>query len=95
MSRTEIKEQFRAALVELVNMQIKAKGIRPEEVAEVFAEEAQASLAYLSWMPHPQRAAHEHLVSAAACLRDGRVIPVPGFDILFPGDQADAAGATH
>lgn len=95
MNRSEIKEKFRAALVELVNEQIKATGIRPEEAAEVFAEEAHAALRYLSWMPHPQRAAHEHLVSAAACLRDGRVIPVPGFDILFPGDQAEAACAAH
>lgn len=86
MNRAEIKEKLRTALVELVNEQIKATGIRPEEAAEVFAQEADAALACLTWRPHPQRAAHEHLVCAAACLHDGRVIPVPGFDILFSDD---------
>lgn len=78
-----------------MNKQVEAKGIRPEEVAEVFAGEGLAALGYLAWLPHPQRAAYENLVSAAACLRDGRVIPVPGFDILFPDDPATADRETH
>ncbi len=95
VSRSEIKEQFRAALVALVNEKIKATGLRPEEAAEIFAEEAQDALGYLAWLPHPQRAAREHLVSAAACLRDGRVIPVPGFEILFPEHAPEASSGIH
>ncbi len=87
MPSTERKEAFRAALVELVNAQIGATGITPEEAAAVFAEEANAALDHLCWKPHAQRAASEHLVAAAACLNDGRVIPVPGFDVLFLSSQ--------
>ncbi|ABO60316.1 hypothetical protein LA345_37455 (plasmid) [Burkholderia vietnamiensis] len=88
MPNIERKEAFRKALVELVNAQIKSLGITPEEAAAVFAEEANAALDHLGWKPHPQRAASEHLVAAAACLNDGRVIPVPGFDVLFPSSEA-------
>jgi hypothetical protein len=87
MPHIELKEAFRSALIALVNEHIK-QGIRPEEVASVFAEEANTALDHLGWKPHPQRAASEHLVAAAACLNDGRVIPVPGFDVLFPGSEA-------
>lgn len=90
MQATERKEAFRAALVELVNAQINAVGITPEEAAAVFAEEAKTALDHLGWKPHPQRAASEHLVAAAACLNDGRVIPVPGFDRLFPSSEGEA-----
>ncbi|KWK68844.1 hypothetical protein [Burkholderia ubonensis] len=88
MPNNERKEAFRTALVEMVNTQIKGIGITPEEVAAVFAEEAKAALDHLAWKPHPQRAASEHLVAAAACLNDGRVIPVPGFETLFPTSEA-------
>lgn len=84
MDRRAIKEAFRESLVDLVNTKIALTGIRPEEAATVLAEEASAALDCLAWKPHPQRAADEHLVAAVACLRDGRVIPVPGFDALFP-----------
>jgi hypothetical protein len=81
-------EAFRAALIELVNEHIKSQGIGPEEVAAVFAEEANIALDHLDWKPHAQRAASEHLVAAAACLNEGRVILVPGFDMLFPSSEA-------
>lgn len=84
MTGIDRKEGFRAALVQMVNSHIKAHGIAPEEVASVFAEEANSALNHLAWKPHPQRAASEHLVAAAACLNEGRVIPVPGFEELFP-----------
>jgi L-amino acid N-acyltransferase YncA len=87
LSHLEAKEQFRASLVDLVNQKIAESGISPQAVAEVFVEEAQVALDYMSWKPHPQRAAYEHLIAATACLNDGAVIPVPGFDILFPGKQ--------
>ena len=58
--------------------------MKTNQVATVFAEEAKEALDSLAWKPHPQRAASEHLVAAAACLKDGRVIPVPNFEILFP-----------
>ena len=86
---TELKkEAFRAALIQLVNEHIGASGIRPEEVATVFAEEAKSALECLAWMPNPLRAASEHLIVSTACLKDGRVIPVPNFGILFPGSDA-------
>ncbi|SDR62535.1 hypothetical protein [Paraburkholderia tuberum] len=88
MSNIDWKEAFRKALIELVNAHIKSQGIRPEEAAAVFAEEANTALDHLDWKPHPQRAASEHLVAAAACLNDGRVIPVPNFDVLFPNSEA-------
>ncbi|AOJ09990.1 hypothetical protein [Burkholderia mayonis] len=88
MHAIERKEAFRNALVELVNAQIKAGGITPEEAAAVFAEEAKTALDHLGWKPQPQRAASEHLVAAAACLNDGRLIAVPGFDALFPSGEA-------
>ncbi|WP_429501212.1 hypothetical protein ACQUFY_27915 (plasmid) [Robbsia andropogonis] len=88
MQAGERKEAFRAALVELVNAQIKGSGLTPEEAAAVFAEEAKTALDHLGWKPHAQRAAGEHLVAAAACLNEGRVIPVPGFDVLFPCSEA-------
>jgi hypothetical protein len=88
MPNVERKEAFRKALIELVNAHIKSQGITPEEAAAVFAEEANTALDHLGWKPHPQRAASEHLVVAAACLNDGRVIPVPGFDVLFPSSEA-------
>ncbi|AKK24964.1 hypothetical protein [Pandoraea oxalativorans] len=84
MQATDRKNVFRQSLVELVNAQIKSIGITPEEAATVFTEEAKVTLDCLEWKPYPQRAASEHLVAAAACLNDGRVIPVPGFDMLFP-----------
>lgn len=84
MDTAEKKDAFRKELVQLVNAQIAKTGIGPEEAAAVFAEEAKAALDHLAWKPHAQRAATEHLVVAAACLNDGRVIPVPGFDALFP-----------
>ncbi|WP_454875221.1 hypothetical protein [Paraburkholderia xenovorans] len=84
MSDNERKAGFRKALIELVNVHIKAHGLRPEEAAGVFAEEAKTALDHLGWKPHAQRAASEHLVVAAACLNDGLVLPVPGFDTLFP-----------
>lgn len=84
MSNTAKTEAFREALVQLVNEHIRSSGIRPEEVATVFSEEAKSALDCLGWKPHPQKAASEHLVVAAACLKDGRVIPVPGYDTLFP-----------
>lgn len=87
MQPAERKDAFRQSLVELVNAQIKAIGITPEEAATVFVEEAKVALDCLSWKPYPQRAAFEHLVAAAACLIDGRVIPVPGFDMLFPSAE--------
>ncbi|UVA77129.1 hypothetical protein [Pandoraea commovens] len=89
MNATERKESFRAALVALVNNQIRSIGITPEEAAAVFAEEGRAALDHLNWLPYPQRAAAEHFVAAAACLNDGRVIPVPGFDILFAQGDVD------
>jgi hypothetical protein len=88
MLNVERKEAFRKALIELVNAHIKSLGISPEEAAAVLAEEANTALDHLGWKPHPQRAASEHLVAAAACLNDGRVIPVPGFDVLFPSSEA-------
>ncbi|AJW47424.1 hypothetical protein TK49_22675 [Ralstonia mannitolilytica] len=75
---------FRTELIALVNAHIRNHQIRAEEVATVFAQEATEALNSLAWKPHPQRAASEHLVAAAACLKDGRVIPVPNFEILFP-----------
>ena len=84
MRNVERRETFRIALRDLVNAHIKSHGITPEEAAGVFAEEAKAALDHLAWKPHPQRAASEHLMAAASCLNDGRVIPVPGFDLLFP-----------
>ena len=89
MENDERKEALREALVELVNAQIHASGIRPEEAAQIFAEEAKSALDHLGWQPHAQRAAAEHLVVAAACLRDGRVIPVPDFEVLFPETETD------
>lgn len=83
MSTEQRKEVFRKAVIALVNEQIRASGISPEEAATVFAEEAKTALDHLGWKPHPQRAASEHLVVAAACLKDGLVIPVPGFNVLF------------
>jgi hypothetical protein len=88
MPNSKRKEAFRSALIELVNEHIKSQGIGPEEVAAVFAEEANSALDHLGWEPHAQRAASEHLVAAAACLNDGRVIPVPGFEVLFPTGEA-------
>jgi hypothetical protein len=88
MGNVERKEAFREALIELVNVQIQSSGITPEEAAQVFAEEAKTALDHLGWKPHAQRAASEHLVAATACLKDGRVIPVPGFDVLFPESEA-------
>lgn len=88
MPNNERKEAFRSALIGLVNDHIKSLGIGPEEVAAVFAEEANTALDHLGWKPHAQRAASEHLVAAAACLNDGRVIPVPGFEVLFPSSEA-------
>lgn len=90
MDRLAIKEAFRESLVDLVNTKIASLGIRPEEAATVLVEEATAALDCLAWKPHPQRAAGEHLVAAAACLRDGRVIPVTGFDVLFPAETDKA-----
>lgn len=77
-------EAFRDALVALVNACIAQHGLRPEDMAAVMSQEAADALEYLSWTPDAQRAAREHLVAAAACLADGRVIPVPGFEVLFP-----------
>jgi hypothetical protein len=88
MAHVERQEAFRKALVELVNSKIRESGITPEEAAQVFAEEAKAALDHLGWKPHSQRAASEHLVVAAACLKQGLVIPVPGFDSLFPDREA-------
>lgn len=88
MPSIERKEAFRKALIDLVNGHIKSQGIRPEEAAAVFAEEAKTALDHLGWKPPPQRAASEHLVAAAACLNDGRVIPVPDFEVLFPSAEA-------
>ncbi|WP_082717276.1 hypothetical protein [Burkholderia sp. MSMB1498] len=86
MPHVERKEAFRNALIDLANAHIKSHGITPEDAAAVFAEEAATALDHLGWKPHAQRAASEHLVAAAACLNDGRVIPVPGFDVLFPSN---------
>ena len=88
MANVVRQEAFRKALIELVNTQIRESGISPEEAAQVFAEEAKTALDHLGWKPHPQRAASEHLVVAAACLKDGLVIPVPSFDALFPDSEA-------
>jgi hypothetical protein len=88
MTETERKETFRKALVDLVNEQIKHTAIHPEEAVVVLAEEAKYALDCLPWKPHAQRAASEHLIVAVACLTDGRVIPVPGFDVLFPAPDA-------
>lgn len=85
------QEMFRRALVALVNAQIGAQGLRPEDAAAVMCQEARAALECLGWLPHGPRAAREHLVAAAACLLDGRVIPVPGFEVLFPGVDDVAA----
>ncbi len=82
------KDAFREALVQLVNQHIRESEICPEEVATVFAEEAKSALDCLGWKPHAQRAASEHLVVVAACLKDGRVIPVPSFEILFPEEDS-------
>ena len=84
MSKEQRTTAFRTELIALVNSHIRDHQIIPEEVATVFAEEAKEALDSLAWRPHPQRAASEHLVAAAACLKDGRVIPVPNFEILFP-----------
>lgn len=88
MPNIERKEAFRSALIALVNAHIRSVGITPEEVAAAFAEEANTALDHLGWKPHPQRAASEHFVAAAACLNDGRVIPVPNFEVLFPETEA-------
>lgn len=93
MSRDLVKEAFREALVQLVNAKISEIGINPQDAALVFVEEAKEALGYLSWTPHPQRAATEHLVAAAACLRDGRVIPVPNFNLLFPDEERGSEAA--
>ncbi|BDC45984.1 hypothetical protein [Paraburkholderia terrae] len=82
MPNIERKEAFRAALIEPVNAH--KKGITPEDVAAVFAEEGNTAPDHRAWKPHPRRAASEHLVAAASCLNDGRVIPVPRFEVLFP-----------
>lgn len=87
MSNRDRKAEFRKELIELVNAHIKAHGLTPEEAAAVFAEEAKTALDHLGWKPQPQRAASEHLVVAAACLNDGLVLPVPGFDALFPAGE--------
>ncbi|CAG9230140.1 conserved hypothetical protein [Paraburkholderia tropica] len=89
MDSNQRKEAFRSAIIEQVNAHIRLHNMRPEEVAAVFAEEAKTALDHLGWRPHAQRAASEHLVAAAACLNDGRVIPVPGFDVLFPQTESD------
>ena len=78
------RDPFRTALVGLVNAHIAQQGLRPDEAAAVLSEEARDALTYLSKLPHQGRATFEHLTAAAACLVDGRVIPVPGFGILFP-----------
>lgn len=85
--RTDAKELFREALIDLVNAQIAATGIRPEQAAAVLAEEGEVMLHDLAWLPHAQRAAVEHFHCARACLVDGRVLPVPGFDVLFPSSD--------
>jgi hypothetical protein len=87
MANVARQEAFRKALIELVNTQIRESGISPEEAAQVFAEEAKTALDHLGWKPHPQRSAAEHLVVAAACLKEGLVIPVPGFNALFPDSE--------
>ncbi len=99
MDRSERKEKFRAALIALVNMQIAETGITPEDAGAVLAEEGHKAMMCLPWMPHSQRAANEHFVCAAACLNDGRVIPVPGFEEMFPeselGDSVGVAAGEH
>lgn len=84
----ERQEAFRAAIVLVVNDHIKSNGLSPEDAATVFAEEAKGALEHLGWTPHPQRAAVEHLTVAAACLKDGLVLPVPRFEALFPAATA-------
>lgn len=88
MSNEQRIATFRTELIALVNTHIRDHQIHAEEVATVFAEEANGALNSLAWKPHPQRAASEHLVAASACLKDGRVIPVPNFEILFPDVDA-------
>lgn len=83
MTSDERKEALRAALISLINEHIAQTKIHPEEAATVLAEEAHTALDHLPWKPHAQRAAFEHLIVAAACLKEGRVIPVPNFELMF------------
>lgn len=53
----------------------------------MFAEEAKTALDHLGWKPYPERATSEHLDVAAACLDDGRVNSVLGFDMLFSSSE--------
>lgn len=77
-------EAFREKLVELCVSLHKDIDLAPEDAATVLAQEGVDILKCLAWLPHPQRAAVEHFTCAAACLAEGRVIPVPNFEVMFP-----------
>lgn len=85
MNKTDRKEasaELAGRLREMVNEYQETLSV--EDVAGIFAEEGCSILDCLAWMPHSQRAAYEHFASALGCLRDGKIIPVPGFNLLFP-----------
>lgn len=92
MNKNDRMELFRNRIVELCNELGPEIGLMPEDAAAVMAQEGLEMLSCLSWTPHAQRAAKEHFQCAAAALVEGRVIPVPGFDLLFPEQGEGDAG---